>query len=35
MPKIYIDEPGAELTIGNYETGSIQVIGIYGNGANA
>ena len=35
MPKIFIDEPGAELTIGNYETGSIQVIGIYGNGANA
>ena len=34
MPKIYIDEAGAELTIGNYETGSIQVIGLYGNGAN-
>lgn len=34
MPKIFIDAPGAVITIGNYETGSIQVIGLFGNGAN-
>lgn len=34
MPKIYIDAPGAQVKIGNYEAGSIQVIGIFGNGAN-
>jgi hypothetical protein len=34
MPKIFIDEACAELTIGNYEAGSLQVIGLYGNGAN-
>ena len=35
MPKINIDEPGAVLTIGNYVADSIQIIGLYGNGANA
>lgn len=34
MPKIYIDEPGAKVTLGNYEVGSLQVIGLFGNGAN-
>lgn len=34
MPKIYVDEPGAQVKIGNYEAGSIQVIGLFGNGAN-
>ncbi len=35
MPKIYVDEAGATVPIGNYETGSLQVIGLYGNGANS
>ena len=34
MPRICIDEPGAVLTLDNYVADSIQVIGIYGNGAN-
>lgn len=34
MPKIFIDEAGAQLKIGNYEAGSLQIIGLYGNGAN-
>lgn len=35
MPKIFIDEPGAVLSFDNYVADSIQVIGLYGNGANA
>lgn len=35
MPKIFIDEAGAEITIPeNYIENSFQVIGLYGNGAN-
>lgn len=34
MPKIHVDEAGAQYMIGNYVAGSLQVIGLYGNGAN-
>lgn len=34
MPKIIVNEPGAEITIGEYTAASLRVIGLYGNGAN-
>jgi len=37
MPKIYVVDAGAEIPIPDYDSGNgtIQVIGLYGNGANA
>ena len=37
MPKIFVVDAGAAIRIGDYDSGvgSIQVIGLYGNGANA
>ena len=34
MPKIVVGAPGTEVTIGEYTDGSIQLIPLYGNGAN-
>ena len=34
MPKIVVAAAGAEVTIGEYTSASLRVIGLYGNGAN-
>lgn len=34
MPKIIVEEPGKDVPVGNYVTGTIRVIGLFGNGAN-
>ena len=34
MPKIVVVPAGGEVTLGEYTTGSLRVIGLFGNGAN-
>lgn len=35
MPKIYVVEAGAAIQVPDLKTGTLHVIGLYGNGANA